>query len=80
MNRPPMWIRPDPLPLPLATGRTVLDWYEDDDAPALFAAISGSRAALLPWLPWAGSDHTSVDVSLEELAGLKNFTFMYNQN
>jgi RimJ/RimL family protein N-acetyltransferase len=32
--------------------------FEDDEA--LFEAVSTSRKALLPWLPWAAAEHQSV--------------------
>jgi ribosomal-protein-serine acetyltransferase len=67
MDRPSPWVRPDPLPLPLETDRAVLDWYVEDDAPALFSAVSGSREALLPWLPWAREDHQDVAMSLDRI-------------
>jgi RimJ/RimL family protein N-acetyltransferase len=34
--------------------------YTHADAPALFDAVSRSREALLPWLPWAKFEHHTV--------------------
>ena len=58
------WRRPDPLPGFLETERLVLRWWQADDAPALYDAVASDRAALLPWLPWAGSKHQDVAASL----------------
>ncbi len=51
--RPAPWHRPDPLPLPLVTPRTVIDVLLDDDAPGLLEALEASREGLLAWTPAA---------------------------
>jgi RimJ/RimL family protein N-acetyltransferase len=64
---PRAWEKPDPLPGPIQTERTVLRWWEPRDAEGLEEAVSGDRQALLPWLPWAASSHASAEESLETI-------------
>jgi ribosomal-protein-serine acetyltransferase len=35
----------------------VLRWWEPADAPALFEAVQADRPTLIPWIPWAPSEH-----------------------
>jgi ribosomal-protein-serine acetyltransferase len=63
--KPEPWYAPVPPPAYLETPRLIIRFYQDTDAPALFRAVDESRASLLPWLPWAASQHLSVESSLE---------------
>ncbi len=65
MNAPAPWKRPDPLPGPVVTERTVVRWWEPSDAEGLHVAVAEDREALLPWLPWAAKEHASVDESAQ---------------
>jgi|GEM_PF-362613 len=51
------WTAPAPPPLRVETPRLILRVYELGDASALFEAVSGGRAALLPWMVWARDTH-----------------------
>lgn len=62
------WVAPQPLPLPIRTPRLVIRPYVASDARVLFEAVSSSRNALLPWLPWAATDHVDVDRSRLRIA------------
>ncbi len=62
--RPEHWRAPDPAPSRLETERLVIRRYEESDAPALYRAVDESRASLLPWIPWAGEQHKSIEESL----------------
>lgn len=53
-----------PTPGPLLGERIVVRPYTEGDAPAMFEAITESRANLRPWMPWADS-HKTADDSLE---------------
>lgn len=37
------WAQPDPLPMPIETGRTILRWFVSSDAQALHEAVSEDR-------------------------------------
>lgn len=67
-SRPPAWSPPEPRPQRLETDRFTIRPYALSDAPALFRAVESSRAHFLPWLPWAASQHTSVDASRGSIA------------
>lgn len=62
--RPEQWRPPTPLPQRLETPRLVIKYHIEADAPALFRAVDESRATLLPWMPWAHTEHRSVESSL----------------
>ena len=62
-SAPKPWVAPDPLPGPTVTDRLVIRRYELGDAEALFRAIEASRESLHPWLPWARSDHRTLEDS-----------------
>lgn len=66
-NTPTTWCPPNPLPSRLETARLVIRFYEESDAPALFAAVDQSRSSLLPWLPWAEKENTTVDAALASI-------------
>lgn len=61
---PNPWVAPEPRPGPVRTSDAVVRLYEPGDGPALFAAVSASREALLPWMAWATTDHQTVDDSV----------------
>lgn len=63
-NKPPAWSPPSPLPARFETPRLVLRWFETSDAKALFEAVNRSRDTMVPWLPWAGSDHMTIEQSI----------------
>ena len=44
--------------------------YEPEDALAVLLAVRSSRESLLPWLPWAASDHRTI---MEASATLTRF-------
>lgn len=51
------WKPPSPLQFRVETERLLLRPYEPADVEPLFEAVNASREALVPWLPWARSDH-----------------------
>ncbi|MFN5946382.1 MAG: GNAT family N-acetyltransferase [Phycisphaerae bacterium] len=53
------WLPPSPTPTRFATPDLILRAYALADAAQLFEAVDESRDGLLPWLPWAKSQHTS---------------------
>jgi RimJ/RimL family protein N-acetyltransferase len=61
---PVPWTRPRPLPLPVETERLVVRCYRRDDGPALYRGIIADRAALLPWMAWARTDHQAESDSI----------------
>ena len=66
-DHPVSWAPPDPLPDGLRTRRLVIRAYQPGDARALFEAIDRSRASLLPWLPWAATQHLNSQQSAESI-------------
>ena len=61
---PPPWRRPAPLPEVVAeTERLLVRCPRLEDDEALFEAVSASRQALLPWLPWARDEHKTIPQS-----------------
>ncbi len=67
MDRPRPWSPPTPLPLPLSGARVVVDGWREEDAEALFSAISAHRTALAEWLPWARTDHEHQEDTLDRI-------------
>jgi len=61
------WIAPSPTPRKFEALGLVLRAYETSDAASLFEAVEESRSSLLPWLPWAKSQHLSVEASRESI-------------
>lgn len=57
------WTPPTPFPSRIETPRLIIRAYELADAPALFEAVNTSRDHLVPWMPWARSDHGDVEAS-----------------
>jgi ribosomal-protein-serine acetyltransferase len=49
------------LPAAVTTERLTLRWWEVADAPALARAVTDSLDHLLPWMPWAAFEPTSID-------------------
>ncbi len=68
MEAPTPWRRPEPLPGFLETERLVLRWWEAGDAQGVHEAVTEDRGALLPWMPWAASDHKDAEESAERIA------------
>ncbi|MFN8177369.1 MAG: GNAT family protein [bacterium] len=54
-------------PYRLATDRVVVRCWDPADAPRLTEALSESRDHLLPWLPWAVDEPTTLDRKVELL-------------
>ncbi len=67
MTRPAPWKPPSPQPARFEGLGLVLRPYVPADGPALFAAIDSSRDTLLPWMPWAATQHRSVADSLASI-------------
>ncbi len=63
LRDPSPWTPPKPLPQPLQVDGLVVRSYVKGDGAALFAAVSESRKALTPWMPWVTTDHLSVEDS-----------------
>ena len=63
------WKEPDPLDLCVETPRLLIRPYELDDAPGLFDAVNAGRDALLPWLPWARTEHREMASTLNFISG-----------
>jgi ribosomal-protein-serine acetyltransferase len=60
---PPPWTPPTALLPRFAYRGLVLRPFEEADAAALLDAVESSRAALLPWLSWARTEHRSLEAS-----------------
>ena len=54
------------------TKRLVLRCWAPDDVPALAEAIDESLAELRPWIPWAASDPSPLDVLEARVAGWRS--------
>lgn len=81
MDRPPVWRPPEPLPTRLETPRAVVDAHGDEDAPALLASFLGSRADLLPWMPWAVNGPTTEAEALALIrSGARQRGFAHPEN
>lgn len=63
------WKEPDPLELRVRTPRLLLRPYELDDAQRLFDAVNADRESLLPWLPWARTEHRQIASTLHFISG-----------
>lgn len=63
------WKEPDPLDLRVETPRLIVRPYEIDDAQQLFDAVNNARDALLPWLPWARTEHREIASSINFVSG-----------
>lgn len=66
-DRPARWEPPDPLPDSLRTRRLLIRAYRPADARALFDTVNRSRDSLLPWLPWAATQHLTPEQSAESI-------------
>lgn len=76
-ERPAPWRKPAPMPeLVARTERLTVRFYLPEDAPQLMEAVSEDRAALLPWLPWAATEHASPEASRDNI---HMFTRLRNQ-
>lgn len=60
MQPPAPWTPPTPLPTRFETRRTVLRFWQPEDAPALLEAVDQDRPSLLPWLEWARTDNRNL--------------------
>ena len=49
------------------TARLILRCWEQVDAPLLKAAIDANREHLLPWMPWAQDEPTSLQAKIDRL-------------
>ncbi len=54
------WKEPDALNLRVETPRLIIRPYELDDAPQVFEAVNACRDSLLPWMPWARTEHHEI--------------------
>lgn len=61
MSDPDPWKLPHPVPERIETARLVIRPYEHSDAASLLEAVVSSRTSLTPWLPWAETDHRSIE-------------------
>lgn len=61
---PAPWTPPSPLPEAFHTDRLTLRFPRHTDAAAYFEMISTSRDSLLPWMPWALTDHLAPEQSV----------------
>lgn len=56
------WTPPTPLDCQLESERLIIRAYRLEDAEAVFEAINESRDNhLLPWMPWAKDNHTTLE-------------------
>lgn len=62
------WTDPDAFPAPIQTPRLVVRPYTLDDTQPLFDTINATRDSLLPWLPWARTEHTSLAATTKFVA------------
>ena len=60
------WTPPAQLCIRVETPRLLIRAYTLDDVPAVFEAVNASRDSLIPWMPWAATDH-------RELAGTAQY-------
>ncbi|MFI4897227.1 MAG: GNAT family N-acetyltransferase [Phycisphaerales bacterium JB059] len=63
------WKEPSLLDLRVESARLLLRPYELEDAPLLFDAVNQDRDALLPWLPWARTEHREMASTLNFISG-----------
>ncbi|MEZ6244309.1 MAG: GNAT family N-acetyltransferase [Phycisphaerales bacterium] len=62
------WTEPTPLDLHVETPRLLVRPFTLEDPPMMFEAIVASREALLPWMPWARTDHYTLASTMEYVA------------
>lgn len=62
------WTPPHDLGLPLLTDRLVLRPYEHADAAELHMLVQTDREHLVPWMPWARSEHRTLDATRLRIA------------
>lgn len=62
------WHWPDSLMLQVETPRLMLRPYVLADIEPLYDEINASREHLLPWLPWAHSEHKSIESTTQFVA------------
>lgn len=67
MLRPAPWTPPKSPPNRFEADGIILRAYTAADAPQLLSTVDGSRASLLPWMPWAVTQHRSLDESLSAI-------------
>lgn len=68
---PAPWTPPSPLPTSWLTPRLVLRWWEQNDAPSLFEAVSTDRTLMLPWLPWVNGEHRALHETIYSIESMK---------
>lgn len=71
LTQPAPWAPPALLPDNLESERLLIRMWTLDDAPALLAAIDASRETLLPWLPWAATDHRTIEDTIYNIVRFK---------
>lgn len=67
-EKPKPWTAPVALRTRFEFGGLIVRPYEHADAEQLYAVVEGSRAALLPWLPWAEKQNLSLAASQKSIA------------
>lgn len=59
-SEPNPWVKPDPLPVPITTARTIIRPFEMADAPSLLAALEVDRSKIVPWMAWANDENLDI--------------------
>lgn len=62
------WTEPDPLELTVHTPRLIIRLWELHEAARMFEVINACRDSLLPWLPWARTEHFHLSSTTEYVA------------
>ncbi len=62
------WKEPATLDLRVETPRLVIRPYELDDAPMVYEAVNACRESLLPWMPWARTEHHEIASTIHYLS------------
>lgn len=69
-RRPPRWIPPTTFGAPIRTPRLLLRPLAVADAEVYHRLIDEHRGQLLPWMPWAATEHQTADQTRERLRQL----------
>jgi len=62
------WKEPDPIDFRIETPRLVVRLCELEEAKEVFDVINSCRDALLPWMPWAKTEHHELSSTTEYIA------------
>lgn len=63
------WTDPERFPDPIIGERVVVRPWTLDDCASVYEIVNRSREHLLPWMPWARTDHRSIAQTTNYLSG-----------